>query len=125
MVYHDDILLDGVDQIICTYVIHHGLSNNSTTEELRLMVAIVTRVKHAKYHPHSVSYPEEGPVDDFISQTYRMSIYPYILRSVKRGMKLEHNQLVKKKEKWIRPCIPQINVKRMKYCKVNEIMSNP
>ncbi len=54
LVYSDDILRDNVDQIICLYVIHHGLSNNGTTEELRLMVAMVTRVKQAKYHPHII-----------------------------------------------------------------------
>ncbi len=48
MVFCDNISPDNDDQIVIVYVIHHGLSNEITIEDLRLVVTMVTRIKHSQ-----------------------------------------------------------------------------
>ena len=48
MVFRDNISPDNDDQTVFIYVIHHGLSNEITDIDLRLVVTMVTRIKHSK-----------------------------------------------------------------------------
>ena len=45
---YDNISSENDDQIVLVYVIHHGLSHEITDKDLRLVVTMVTRIKHAK-----------------------------------------------------------------------------
>ncbi len=48
MVFYDNISPDNDDQIVLIYLIHHSLFNEINDEHLRLVVSMVTRMKHAK-----------------------------------------------------------------------------
>ncbi len=48
MVFYDNISSDNDGEIVLVYVIHHDLSNKITDENLRLVITMVTRIKHAK-----------------------------------------------------------------------------